>query len=91
MSEKLDTIIAQNERILDNQETIIEMLRVAPYMTFGATDKTILGAFLEPYYKHHNKPLSDLHQLLEDMEEPQQTQPDEPQVQTIGSRYEERS
>ena len=89
MSEKLDTIIAQNERILANQETIIEMLRIAPYIVFGATDRIIYGAFLEPYYKHHNKPLSELHQLLEEMEEPLQKQPDEREFRTIGSQDEE--
>ncbi len=91
MSEKLDTIIAQNDRILANQETIIEMLRIAPHVVFGATDSIIYGAFLEPYYKHHNKPLSELHQLLKEREEPPQKQPDKREFRTIGPQCEERT
>jgi len=75
------------EQILKNQETIIEMLRVVPFVS--ALDPVTYGAFLEPYYKHHNKPLSELHQYLRELEEPLQKQPDAPVIRTIGSQDEE--
>ena len=75
-----EKIVAQNEQILKNQDTIIEMLRYAPHIGIS-TEKSTWYYFLKPYYMHHNIPLEPLVELLEDEEEPHEKQQCEQEAQ----------
>jgi len=68
MTEFEKKIIEQNEKMIKNQETIIEILHFSPFMVFNA-NTTNYVAFAEPYYKHHNMPLEPLYQHLKEQEE----------------------
>jgi len=80
MTEFEKKLIEQNEKILKNQETIIEMLFLSP--SLASDNNETIYAFLEPYYKHHNMPLEPLRQLLKEKEEPREKQQCEPEVQS---------
>jgi len=82
MTEFEKKTIEQNEKMLKNQETIIEMLYLSPFLPMGGAAKFV--AFAEPYYKHHNMPLEPLHQLLEESEEPHEKQHREREFSPIG-------
>lgn len=89
MTEFEKKIIEQNEQILKNQETLIEMLHHSVHASGFSCHATSLYAFLMPYYKHHNMPTEHLEKLLEDEEEPHEKQSYEQEFQPIGSQSEE--
>ena len=74
-------VLAQNKQILKNQETLIEMLHVSPYVSGFSYVDEFRDAFLEHYYKHHGTSLSEMQKLQEEQGEPHEKQSCEQEVQ----------
>ena len=64
MTEFEKKIIEQNEQILKNQETLIEMVHNSIYASGLNFIPRFAYAFHKPYYMHHNMPLEHLEKLL---------------------------
>ena len=79
MTEFEKKIIEQNEQMIKNQETLMEMFSHLPNASMCPS---ALYAFLKPYYKHHNMPLEPLEKLLKDEEEPHEKQQSLQEVQS---------
>jgi len=88
MTEFEKKIIEQNEQILKNQETLIEMLVISPNAVWGDSSFYV---FLKPYYKHHNMPLEPLEKRLKELEELHEKQESElkahPVYKPLGEEY----
>ena len=82
MTEFEKKIIEQNEQILKNQETLIEMVHNSIYASGLNFIPRFAYAFHKPYYMHHNMPLEHLEKLLKDEEEPREEQQSEQEVQS---------